>query len=125
MTDSNPKLVEVYRNSSLPAAHNMRMELEAEGLQVFMDGELLQGGLGDLPLGWATAVRILVAESHAEIAKSTIERIEARILEAAQESPPQGESCLACGHAMKENEIRCPACGWTFLDTPQPISRDD
>src|SRR5438093_11737970 len=60
----NPKFVEVYRARNLPEAHSIRIALEESGIRVQIEGELLQGGEGDLPPGWETAPRILVEESQ-------------------------------------------------------------
>src|SRR6266702_1053881 len=60
----NPKFVEIYRARNLPEAHSIRIALEESGIRVQIEGELLQGGVGDLPPGWATAPRILVEESQ-------------------------------------------------------------
>ena len=124
MTTRDPKLVEVFRTPNLSAAHGMRLELEAEGFTVFMDGEMLQGSLGELPLGWATAVRILIAEPQAGDAKSMVKQIEARMQDAASEKKIDAISCLACGHVMQESDTRCSACGWTFLQVPQRTRED-
>ncbi len=125
MTGKDPKLVEIYRSNRLAAAHGMRMELESAGLKVFMDGELLQGGLGELPLGWATAVRVSVNETQADAAKELVKQFEARRQDTDQNQAADLNVCLACGQAMAENETRCTACGWTFLDVPQRNQRED
>jgi hypothetical protein len=117
MKVSHPKLVEIYRARNLPEAHTIRIALEEAGVRVLIEGELLQGVVGDLPPGWNTAPRIVVEESQVSAAREIIER--ANVHKCAQ--PPEGESvavthCLACGHVMDEIEVKCPSCGWSFQE---------
>jgi predicted RNA-binding Zn-ribbon protein involved in translation (DUF1610 family) len=117
MKVSPPKLIEIYRARNLPEAHTIRIALEEAGLRVLIEGELLQGVVGDLPMGWATAPRILVEESQVSAAREIIERANGR----KTAEPHEGESaavtrCLACGHVMDEIEVKCPSCGWSFQD---------
>jgi len=117
MKVSHPKLVEIYRARNLPEAHTIRIALEEAGVRVLIEGELLQGVVGDLPPGWATAPRILVEESQVSAAREIIERANGR----KSAEPREGESvdvtrCLACGHVMDETEVKCPSCGWSFQD---------
>ena len=106
--------VEVYRARGLADAHTLRLLLETEGIPVWVDNELLQGALGDIPLGWATAPRILVRRSHAAAAQAVVERF-------TREHAPAGlageHACLACHSPMGEADT-CPACGWTFRSKP-------
>ena len=109
-----PRLVEIYRTTSLAKAHGIKMELEEEGLQVFLDGDLLQGALGELPLGWATAIRISVQESQKQLAQEYLAKSQAHLLAAAQNNDPSVHHCLACGQVMQETDTTCSACGWSF-----------
>ena len=60
MTDSPGDPIEVYRARSLPEAHTIRILLENLGVPVSIDNEMLQGAIGDLPMGWITAPRIMI-----------------------------------------------------------------
>ncbi len=73
---NDERLVEVYRAEHDLQAHVVRDHLEAEGIAARVDGEFLQGALGGLPLGWASAARVLVAESDAAAARKIIAQVE-------------------------------------------------
>jgi hypothetical protein len=63
------RLVEVYRAKNSPQAHLLKSALENSGIPALVEGELLQGALGELPIGWSSAPRILVDESDAAQAR--------------------------------------------------------
>lgn len=116
MTPSLPEFVEIYRPKNLMQAHAIRMVLEDAGVDVRIEGELLQSAVGEIPLGWDTLPRILVDSSQLKTAREIIERSDAR----AAAIPPgdetdEGTRCLACGCEMGETETTCASCGWTFL----------
>jgi len=76
MTES---FVEVYRAAHALDAKLMQVCLEEAGLEVQLQGELLQNALGDIPLGWATAPRLLVPESQAMPARELITAVQHEI----------------------------------------------
>ncbi len=51
MVAIEPKFVEVYRGQNIPEAHTIRIALEDAGIVAWVEGEFLQGVLGDLPAG--------------------------------------------------------------------------
>ena len=65
-------LVEVFLAENLPEAYMVKAQLEAAGIVCFIDNENLQGALGEIPLGMATAPRVLVREKKAEQARQII-----------------------------------------------------
>lgn len=69
-------LVEIYRAANGPQTHVVRNFLQSAGIPAVIDGDLLQGGIGDLPAGWSTAPRVLVAAENAAWAKTLIETAE-------------------------------------------------
>ncbi len=69
---TNERLVEVFRAEHDLQAHMVRDRLEAEGIAARVDGDFLQGALGGVPFGWASAARVLVAESDAPVARKII-----------------------------------------------------
>lgn len=116
MTEDMPEFVEIYRPKNLMQAHAIRMALEDAGVDVRIEGELLQGAVGEIPLGWDTLPRILVDSSQLDTAREIVERLDAR----SAVEPPGNESnestrCLACGCEMSEAATKCVSCGWTFL----------
>ena len=74
MNDS--RLVEVYRAKNVPQAHILRSALEDDGIRAFVEGDMLQSSMGEVPFGWMTAPRIMVAESNAETAREVLRRFE-------------------------------------------------
>jgi hypothetical protein len=116
MTTPLPEFVEIYRPKNLMQAHAIRMALEDAGVDVRIEGELLQSALGEIPFGWDTLPRILVDSSQLNAARGIVERSDAR----AAAEPPGDETdestrCLACGCEMANTETTCASCGWTFL----------
>jgi hypothetical protein len=132
MDFTDPKFVEVYRARNLPEAHSIRIALEESGIRVQIEGELLQGGIGDLPPGWATAPRILVEESQIAAARKIIEKAETQATSRSDDGEPdEAIRCLACGKLMAEGETLCRACGWTYQSeengqeaTKQSVNKD-
>jgi Putative prokaryotic signal transducing protein len=107
--------VEVYRARGLPEAHAVRLLLEREGIAAEIDNEFLQGAVGELPMGWTTAPRILVAPVHeaaaADLVRAFLQRpTQTRDEEEGDDGPLR---CLACGTQMGEAEA-CPRCGWSY-----------
>jgi hypothetical protein len=118
--DAFPQFVEVYRARNVPEAHAIRIALEEAGIPARIEGDLLQGAVGELPLGWVTAPRILVNETHVASAREIIER--GRVQEDAESGEGEQDGairCLACGQLLNEGVWKCPSCGWTyFADEP-------
>jgi len=75
-TMNERKLVAVYRAKDNTQANLLRSTLENAGIRAMIDGDLLQGALGELPAGWASAPRIMVDEDDATNARSLLERWE-------------------------------------------------
>jgi hypothetical protein len=68
--------VEVYRAGNSAQAHLMASALEDAGIKAIVDGDALQLALGDIPLGWPTAPRILVAQADAVRARELVQQLE-------------------------------------------------
>lgn len=114
MNFADPKLVEVYRARTLPEAYAIRNALEEAGFRVQVEGELLQGVVGEIP-AWPSAPRILVEESQVIPARLMIDRLALRgIAESGEEEQGEEIRCLACGRRMAEEDMQCPACGWSY-----------
>ncbi len=93
----------------------MRMALEESGVRVRIDGELLQGVAGRLPMGWDTAPRILVEESQEGVARDVLAQVQVRKHAEPREGETEGATqCLECGRIMDETEVKCSSCGWSF-----------
>lgn len=120
------ELVELFRARDLCEAHVIRMALEEAGIPAAVEGEFLQGALGDLPVGWTTSPRVMVQASQLEAARKIVgqttalsdsptgaDRLSPRQPEAVVENPTEETCCLACGSAMGESDT-CLACGWSY-----------
>ena len=117
MNTREPKLIEVYRAFSVAEAHMLRAALDEAGVEGFIDGELLQGAVGELAFGWSTAPRVMVSEKQLTAAREVIEHIKARKeLTERQTARESGEAlhCLACGNPMDESQTKCGNCGWSY-----------
>lgn len=148
MPTADLKFVEAYRAAHPIQAHALRLALEEAGLRVFIDNESLQGAIGDVPVGWPSAPRLMVEESKLAAARAIIsqtdhsERANLRLkphetaiamgtaslgmLGVALapngiEEPELTEAtrCLACDANMAEAETTCSKCGWSY-ESDQP-----
>ena len=119
VTNDGDNLVELYRASGLPEAYALRDALEAAGIEAFVENELLQGAVGEVPLGWSTAPRIKVQARSVAAAREVLDRFSDETHAGRQESDhADGESCLACGGVMGEFNV-CEECGWSWNDGRQ------
>ena len=112
---SESMMAEVYRAKNLPEAYLVRGLLASVGVDAFIDGDCLQGGLGELPVGWLTSPRVVVEESKARAAREIVFRTQLQSRERRDEGSADSE-CLACGGIMDNDEVSCAQCGWTFLE---------
>jgi hypothetical protein len=111
----DPKFVEVYRAKNLPQAQMIRIALEDANIQAQIEGEILQGAVGELPIGWATAPRILVEESQSAEARKIIDEIDAKESNRSTTDDQDDVTlCLSCGAVMAEGDPRCRSCGWSY-----------
>lgn len=120
MASLDPKYVEVYRARNLPEAHSIRLALEESGIRVQIEGELLQGAVGELPPGWMTVPRLLVKKSQLLAAQKVIEQHSQMQKESRGDEPEEVTRCLACGKEMAEGNEKCPSCGWSYEGEPNP-----
>ncbi len=109
-------LVEVYRAKNVPQAVAFRQALEDAGIHVVIDNDFLQGAVGELPLGWTTAPRIVVARDDASRARQIIEHWEETASRTAADAQHDADidACLACGSIMPTDSDACPKCGWSY-----------
>src|SRR5438445_419375 len=108
--------VELYRASGLAEAHALRIFLESEGIPVRIDNELLQGVVGELPMGWPTAPRLFVGRAI-ELAARAILRDHLDRVAKSHDDAEHALCCLACGMAMGASAV-CASCGWSYVSEP-------
>ena len=67
-------MIIIYRAANIADAHLIRQLLEAESIPAFIQGEYLQGAVGELPAN--TEIRVHVADENAEAARSIVDEWE-------------------------------------------------
>ncbi len=67
--------VVVYVARDFPQAHLLSAALAAEGIEAFVLNENLQAAAGELPMGWATAARLMVAAEDEERAREILREL--------------------------------------------------
>lgn len=70
------RLVEVYRAKDGIQAHLLTSALEGAGIRAVVEGDLLEGGMGEIPCGWPTAPRIMVEEADVPRARDLLAELE-------------------------------------------------
>ena len=97
-------------------AHAIRMALEDAGVDVRIEGELLQSAVGEIPLGWNTLPRILVDSSQLNTARGIVKRSDTHpAAEPHGDETVESTRCLACGCEMADTETTCASGGWNVL----------
>ena len=92
------------------------MALREAGIFAQIDNEELQNVAGELPNSWAAACQIQVDKSQAEAAWNIIHEVQKhRDREIDTAEPNAASACLCCGITMNDEDVKCPACGWSFL----------
>ena len=111
-----PELVEVYRAKDTLQAQMLVAALEDTGITAVVEGGLLLPALGELPVGWSSAPRVMVESRDEAKAREVIAQAEAASAAAAMGSTggDEVETCLACGARMTEDDDQCRACGWSY-----------
>ncbi len=111
---AEPKFVEAYVASNPMPAHAIRLALEDAGIRVLIENESLQGAIGGIPCGWASAPRLMVEESQLAAAREIISRTDQGKSFDLSLTQSETARCLACDAIMAEAETTCPKCGWSY-----------
>ncbi len=110
------QLVTVETYQFLPEAQAAKLQLEGNGIRVFLaDAEVVNM---DWLLGNAIGnIKLQVPRDQAERALALIEQIrdQAGKRRDAKDHAEETE-CLACGAKIPEDQSRCPSCGWSYAD---------
>ena len=69
-------LVEVYRARDAVHANLLKARLEDAGIPTRIQGEMLQGIVGAVPMGWSSSPQLLVREADASRARNLLADIE-------------------------------------------------
>ena len=109
--------VELYRARGPVEANALYAHLRAAGLPARLDNGHSQAVAGEVPGGWDTAVRLLVARTHLDAARQLL----AEFLADARTAAPDELFCLAC-QAEMGTAATCPGCGWSYGAAEEPAS---
>ncbi len=111
------QLVTVETYQFLPQAQAVKLQLEGNGITVFLaDAETVNM---DWLLGNAIGnIKLQVPAEQADHALILLDEMRARARERRETEKDaddeEGVKCLACGAKIPENQARCPSCGWSY-----------
>ncbi len=97
-------MIRIYQAQNIIDAQLVLDELRAGGLDAFIKGQHLVGGVGELPPGGVISVWISV-EQHEQRARDIIEDFEA-----GQRTEQPARYCGSCGEFIEGNFGRCWNC---------------
>jgi len=80
----------VYRAANIADAHLMRQLLESEGIPAFIQGEYLQGAVGELPAN--TEILVHVADDNVDAARAIVDEWESAEPVAREDEFPDNEA---------------------------------
>ncbi len=98
---------ELYRAANSFEAQLLKLELQAGGVHVFVENEELSMGVGDLPMGWTTAPRLMVPDGEYELARRLLDQMLSHLKATAAETSPD-DHCPKCGGPYQNDQ--CDAC---------------
>ena len=109
---------EIYRAANPQHAQLLRNMLEERGIQAFVVNDLLQGAGGDLPLGWAAAPQILVAEEDVSKGRLIAEQFDATMRDSSSIATEEFDVADAdwtdwplCPDCHQRRDVLCDICG--------------
>lgn len=102
-------LVPIYSAANLVQAELLREELAQQGISAWIINEALSGAVGEVPPGWSSNPRVVVATEDAERARELALAFEqqARAAASARSTKPEYISPVVDQDAWP----RCPVCG--------------
>lgn len=99
---------EIYTAATPLDAHELKNLLADEGIEALVVNDNLQAAAGEVPLGWATAARVLVGDEQAARARTIAEQFDQEIVaarRAARTANLEPRETAVVSHAV------CPRCG--------------
>jgi Putative prokaryotic signal transducing protein len=88
-------MIIIYRAANIADAHLMRQLLENEGIPAFIQGEYLQGAVGELPAN--TEILVHVADENAEAARVIVDEWESAEPVVMEDDLPESPSDKSSG----------------------------
>jgi hypothetical protein len=124
----------IYTAANPLEAHELKNLLADEGIEAYVINDALQAVTGEVPMGWATAARVLVAEQYAVRARALAEEFDRQTVAARTDprreaaTPTTAAVSLAlCPACDRPRTAVCPICetaGADFLSGDAPPSAD-
>jgi hypothetical protein len=121
----------IYTAANVPQAHLLKNLLDEAGIPSSVVNDSLQAVAGEVPFGWVTAARVLVAEERADESRRIAEEFDATLVAAARkpmsrstdeaheagagDTATRSESCPDCG---RPRMAICPVCETAGHDFP-------
>ena len=103
------EFVKVYQAKNVTEAYLVKNLLEEEGIEAHIEGEYLQGALGDLP--WlAISPRVLVPAEAEERARRIVEDFDSQRLAEPTGEPSPPWRCPGCGEEVDAGFEVCWNC---------------
>src|SRR5437867_2946166 len=113
----------IYSAANTQQAHLLKGLLVEQGIPASVLNDTIQFAGGELPLGWATAPRVVVAESDAVQARELADQFDRQTTrepsgdDTAEPEPladwTDWPTCPRCG---QRRSARCPVCGISRTD---------
>jgi Putative prokaryotic signal transducing protein len=104
----------IYTAANLPQAHILRNLLEDLGIPATVSNDAVQQAIGDIPAGWSTAPRVVVAEEHAELARRVALEFDAPGHDSPRDDDVTGDpedTIESAGSPPQPPLLACPRCG--------------
>jgi putative signal transducing protein len=120
----------IYSAASTQQAYLLKGLLEEEGITAWVINDAIQIAGGDLPLGWAAAPRVVVAQPDAPQARQLAEEFDRQTAHEPTaddfgENVPADwldwPTCPGCG---ERRAARCPVCGASGTNFPLADAQD-
>ena len=113
----------IYSAANTQQAHLLKGLLEQQGISASVVNDAIQLAGGELPLGWTSAARVVVAEQNALAARALAEQFDRQTAheitdDDAAESEPLSEwpDWPLCPTCRQRRSARCPICGASRSD---------
>lgn len=91
-------MIIIYRAANIADAHLIRQMLEAEGIHAFIQGEYLQGAVGELPAN--TEILVQVGDNDYAAARAVVERWESAEVEQVEDDTEYASQSAASTSGM-------------------------
>jgi hypothetical protein len=104
----------IYTAANLPQAHILRNLLEDLGIPATVTNDAVQQAIGDIPAGWSTAPRVVVAAEHAELARRVALEFEVPGHDSPRDDDVTGDPedpVEPAGSPPQPPLLACPSCG--------------